>query len=67
MSKVSRSTYQRVVQENRKLMKDIRILTEEKHSLTAEKILLIHNYREKFKAERQTHEWVKRLLQKLNN
>lgn len=49
MSKISRSEYQKVVEENKRLLADIRILTSE--GLSADKILLTGKWREHFKQE----------------
>ena len=50
MSNISRSEYQRVVEENKKLMKDIEILTSE--GLSVDKILLKEKWRKHFKSEK---------------
>ena len=49
MSNVSRSTYQKVCEENKRLMKDIKILVGRTNSLTPQKIELLETYRAKFK------------------
>lgn len=48
---VSRSTYQKLAEENKKLLKDIRILTEEGFP-SAAKIITLDKWRRKFKEER---------------
>lgn len=55
MSKVSRSVYQKVCEENKKLMKDIRILTQ-KGLRSSEYILCVAKWREHFEEERQFNE-----------
>lgn len=53
MSNVSRSTFQKVVEENKRLKKDIIILTDEKFSMSAQKILLVNEWREKIRVEEE--------------
>lgn len=52
MSKVSRSVYQKLVEENKKLMADIRLLVEE-DVMSPEKILCVSKWRNKFEKEKQ--------------
>ena len=53
MSKVSRSTYQKLAEENKRLMKDIRLLVEIPSS---ESILCRHKWQKHFQEERELHE-----------
>lgn len=49
---VNRSTYQKLAEENKKLLYDIRILTAEVDGIPpVEKILVLHKWREKFKRD----------------
>lgn len=57
MSKVSRSIYQKVVEENKRLMSDIRLLTE--NSFNPLKLLCIQKWREKFRKEKEFNERMK--------
>lgn len=52
MSSISRSAHQKVVEENKKLMADIRILTSYP---TAEKIICIAKWQRKFQEEERFH------------
>lgn len=56
---VLRSTYQKLAEENKKLLNDIRILSEEGFS-TVERIRTLAKWRKKFKADK---EFVKTLKQ----
>ena len=56
MSKVSRSEYQKVCEENKRLLKDIIILVDNQIPPSAEQILTINKWRTKFKEEREFHE-----------
>jgi len=58
MSKVNRSTYQKAVEENKKLIADIKILVEDGLP-SAEKILCIAKWREKFKKEKEFNSLMK--------
>lgn len=58
MSKVSRSVYQKVAEENKRLMSDIKILTEEGFP-SAEKILLVSKWRNHFQKEREFNEFMR--------
>ena len=53
MSKVNRSTYQKAIEENKRLLADIKLLTE-KHT-SAEQILCIGKWRKKFREEKPKH------------
>ena len=46
MTAVSRSVYQKVCEENKRLLKDIKILS---NGLTSDKIICINKWRKKFK------------------
>lgn len=50
MSNVSRSVYQTLAEENKRLLYDIRILTAE--GISPERILLIEKWRKRFKEEK---------------
>ena len=52
MSKVNRSTYQKVAEENKRLLADIKLLVEDGMP-SAEKILCIGKWRDKFKKEKE--------------
>lgn len=52
MSKVNRSTYQKVVEENKRLLADIKLLVEDGLP-SSEKILCIGKWRDKFKKEKE--------------
>lgn len=56
---VKRSTYQKVVEENKRLLIDIKILTEEQYDLTGERILLKMKWQKKFKEERELNALIK--------
>ena len=58
MSKVSRSAYQKVVEENKRLLSDVRLLVEEGLP-SAEKILCIAKWRDKFEKDREFNELMK--------
>lgn len=60
MSQVSRSEYQKVVEENKRLLNDIRILTTEGFSL--EKILMIKKWRDHFEEKDRFSNWIKGIL-----
>jgi hypothetical protein len=51
MSSVSRSVYQKLKEENKRLLKDIRILTDQEYSLSVQRLLVINKWRETFKKE----------------
>jgi len=51
MSNVSRSTYQKAMEENKRLLSDIKTLTE-KHT-SAEQVLCIGKWRKKFREEKE--------------
>ena len=53
MSNVSRSVYQTLKEENKRLLKDIYILCSGEYDLTAERILTKIKWDEKFKKDRQ--------------
>lgn len=57
MSKVNRSTYQKAIEENKKLLADIKLLTE-KH-ISAEQILCIGKWRKKFREEKEFNVLIK--------
>ena len=64
---VSRSTYQKVVEENKKLLNDIRILVQERSYLTpppVEKLFVIHKWRKKFNEDRELFEMLKEIFSK---
>lgn len=50
---VNRSVYQKVVEENRKLVYEIGILTREETIPSAEKILTIQKWRKKFQSDKR--------------
>lgn len=56
MSKVKRSTYQKVVEENKRLINDIRTLVD---GVPPAKILCSIKWKEKFKEEREFQEAMK--------
>lgn len=56
MSKVSRSVYQKVKEENKKLLSDIKLLVQETPS--ADKIICITKWREIFKKEREFNDFL---------
>lgn len=60
MSKVSRSTYQKVVEENKRLISDIKLLVEDGLP-SAEKIICIIKWREKFREEKHFNDMMKRV------
>lgn len=60
MSKVNRSTYQKVVEENKRLLADIKLLTE-KHT-SAEQILCIVKWRKKFREEKELNSLMKKTV-----
>jgi ribosomal 50S subunit-associated protein YjgA (DUF615 family) len=60
MSKISRSEYQRVCEENKRLLRDLETLTQE--GLSAEKILLTHKWREHFENQRNKNNWIRELV-----
>lgn len=62
MSKVSRSVYQQVVEQNKKLLNDIQILVDEKPS--ADKIVCISKWRDFFKKEKEFNTMLQTLLTK---
>lgn len=57
---VSRSVYQKVAEENKRLKADIRILTQS--GVSAEKILLIKQWREKFKKDKDLNELIREMI-----
>ena len=66
MSAISRSEYQKVVEENKRLLKDIRLITNQ--TISPEQVKCICKWRDKFKKEKEEHEVVKNLiLQSLKN
>jgi len=69
MSNISRSEYQRVCEENKKLKQDIRLLVSETDfgEKGAKKIMLIAQWREKFKNDNLVHDLFKEYLNKPNN
>lgn len=50
---VSRSVYQKLAEENKRLLHDIYILCSEKYTLHPEKIIIIQKWRDKIKKDRQ--------------
>lgn len=58
MSNVSRSVYQKLKEENKRLMKDIRILCEDGIP-SFEQIMLIKKYRSQFKKEKEFNNMIK--------
>uniref|UniRef100_UPI0040478699 hypothetical protein n=1 Tax=Mariniflexile sp. TaxID=1979402 RepID=UPI0040478699 len=51
MSKVNRSTYQKLAEENKRLLKDIKLLVDSQ--LTPEQIICISEWRKKFRKEKE--------------
>lgn len=60
MSNVSRSVYQKVKEENKKLLKEIELLVQETPS--AEKIVCITKWREFFRKEKEFNDLLKSAL-----
>ncbi len=58
---VKRSTYQKVVEENRRLLTDIRVLTIE--GVSPERILLIQKWRKKFAEDRRFNAILKQMAE----
>ena len=58
---VSRSTYQKLKEKNKKLLQDIHILTKEGFP-SADKILTIAKWRKKFAEERELFEMLKEIF-----
>lgn len=56
MSKVSRSVYQKLAEENKRLLADIRLLTEDRRVPSAEKILCVIKWQNKFREEKEFNE-----------
>ena len=61
MSKVNRSTYQKVVEENKRLLNDIKLLVEDGLP-SAEKILCIGKWRDKFKKEKDFNDLMRQAV-----
>ena len=53
MSKVSRSVYQKVCEENKRLLRNIYILCAEEHSHTIARANLVKQWRKKFKSDKE--------------
>lgn len=70
MSKVNRSTYQKLAEENKRLISDIKLLVEEGMP-SAKKILCIAKWRDKFKKEsdfnKMMHEFSKQYIKENPN
>jgi hypothetical protein len=62
MSKVSRSIYQKCKEENKRLLKDIKLLTS--RELSGEKILLIEKWRKHFDEEKKFNMLIKEVSRK---
>ncbi len=58
---VSRSTYQKLKEENKKLLSDIRILTESGFP-SADKIMTLAKWRKKFEEDREFYVMLKEVL-----
>ena len=58
MSNVSRSVYQKLKEENKRLMKDIRILCEDGIP-SFDQIMLIKKYRDQFRKEKEFNDLIK--------
>ncbi len=58
MNNVSRSVYQKLKEENKRLVKDIRILCEEGIP-SFDQIMLIKKYRDKFRKEKEFNDLIK--------
>ncbi len=56
MSKVSRSVYQKVVEENKRLLSDIEILTENTFPSSSLKILVLAKWRKYFDEQKRVNE-----------
>lgn len=61
---VSRSTYQKVVEENKKLLKDLKFLSmpHDQYCVVVEQIKVIQKWREHFKKDDRAKNWVLRFL-----
>ncbi|HUM53526.1 MAG TPA: hypothetical protein PK431_17030 [Chitinophagales bacterium] len=53
MSNISRSVYQKVCEENKKLLHDIFILVDDKYSFHPERVLVKIKWSDKFKKDKQ--------------
>lgn len=59
MSKVKRSVYQKVCEENKRLIKDIRLLVKDGYLPDPEKILCTAKWRTKFQKEKELHDMLR--------
>jgi len=67
MSNVNRSTYQKVCEENKRLIKDIEILTRAEIMPSAEKILVVSKWRDKFKKDKQLSSFIKEIVDNIHD
>lgn len=61
MSNVSRAVYQKLKEENKKLLRQIFILTDDKYTLSTERIFLVSKWKEKWEKERQFNNIMKEI------
>jgi hypothetical protein len=61
MSAVSRSVYQKLKEENKRLLKDIKLLTYSSYE-SPDRILCIKKWRDKFRQEEEFNNTIKKLL-----
>lgn len=59
---VSRSVYQKQVEENRRLLADIKVLTAKEFGYSAQKLRVIMKWREKFKQQAELNKMIYDLL-----
>jgi hypothetical protein len=64
MSKVNRSTYQKAIEENKRLLADIQLLVQDGFPPSVEKILCIKKWREKFNEEKDFNLMLKQVARK---
>ncbi len=55
---VSRSVYQKVVEENKRLLIDIKILTDEKQLMTVGRIFTVKKWRDKFAKDKEFNKMI---------
>lgn len=71
MSSIKRSTYQKVVEENKRLMHDLDLLTDESKSIHPDTILVKLKWRKYFKKEKDLNNFIRvgirRILNSNNN
>lgn len=60
MSAISRSVFQKKCEENKRLLKDIQLLTSE--GLSFEKIECLMKWRDKFKKDQEFHDMIKAVV-----